>query len=78
MTPLSPRIPDVAPEVPPHDCLSYGSIPSGYARWTRSGLVFHDPQRCQGWSSDETESFDLSEEGLDLETIRVVKEEALE
>ena len=76
-----PEAPHVAPEVPLNECLSYGSIPSGYARWTRSGLVFHDPQRCQdcqGWSSDETESFDLSEDGLDLEAIRVVKEEALE
>ena len=42
-------------------------LPRGYARWTRSGLVFHDPQRCQRWSSDGTESFDLTDGSLDLE-----------
>ena len=71
------RNPFIAPDAPPHDCSIYGSLPVGYGRVTRSGLVFHDPQRCQRWSSDETESFDLSEASLELDANCVVNEEAL-
>ena len=72
------RNPFIVPDASPHDCSIYGSLPVGYSRMTRSGLVFHDPQRCQRWSSEDTESFDLSEASLELEANCVVNEEALE
>ena len=73
----APNVFHDAPEAPLHECSSYDSLPRGYARWTRSGLVFHDPQRCQRWSSDGTESFDLTDGSLDLEPNCSVDEEAL-
>ena len=63
--------PDV-PEEPLHDCTQYGSVPVGYARFTRAGMCFHDPRDCPRWLSQETMSFNLSEDESDVDNIHAI------